>query len=115
MEDTDFEVVIHQDAIDDLMRSYTFVQKHAPNTVAKWLKRLQMHVKTLSRNPQRCPIARESKRVFLEVRELHFGRRPNVFRILFNIDEKTVRVLKIVRAQRRSPSWRSIEASFWNE
>ena len=49
------------------------------------------------------------------VRELHFGRRPNVFRILFTIDEMTVRVLKIVRAQRRSPSWRSIEDSFWNE
>ena len=115
MEDPEFEVVVHQDAIDDLMLTYAFVEKHAPNTVAKWLERLQAHVKTLSRNPQRCPIARESKRVFLEVRELHFGRRPNVFRILFTIDEMTVRVLKIVRAQRRSPNWRSIEDSFWNE
>lgn len=112
MDDSEFEVVVYQDAIDDLMLSYTFVQKNAPNTVANWLERLQIHVKTLSRNPQRCPIARESKRVFLEVRELHFGRRPNVFRILFTIDQKTVRVLKIVRAQRR---WRSIEGSFWNE
>ena len=115
MEDSEFEVVVHQDAVDDLMRNYTFVQKHAPNTLAKWLKPLQIHVKTLSRNPQRCPIARESKRVFLEVRELHFGRRPNVFRILFAIDKATVRVLKIVRAQRRSPSWRSIESSFWED
>ena len=115
MEGDEFEVVVHRDAIDDLMRSYKFVQNYAPKTVAKWLDRLQLHVKTLSRSPERCPIARESKRVFLEVRELHFGRRPNVFRILFTIDGATVRVLKIVRAQRRSPSWRSIEESYWNE
>jgi hypothetical protein len=60
MEDSDFEVVVHQDAIDDLMQSYKFVQKYAPNTVRKWLERLQIHVKTLSRNPRRCPIARAS-------------------------------------------------------
>ena len=109
-----YEVVIHQDAINDLRKAYKFVSQRAPKTVAKWYQRLE-HVKTLEHNPQRCPIARESKRVFLEVRELHFGRRPNVFRILFAIDKATVRVLKIVRAQRRSPSWRSIESSFWED
>ena len=113
--DAAFTVVIHQDAVDDLRKAYTFVRKNAPTTVAKWYERLEKHVKTLEHNPERCPIARESKRVFLEVRELHFGRRPNVFRILFTIDDHTVRVLKIFRAQRRSPSWKSIEASFWNE
>ena len=110
-----FTVVIHQDAVDDLRTAYRFVRKNAPKTVAKWYERLEKHVKTLERNPERCPIARESKRVFIEVRELHFGRRPNVFRILFTIDNSAVRVLKIVRAQRRSPSWRNIEDSFWNE
>jgi hypothetical protein len=51
MEESDFEVVVHQDAIDDLLRNYKFVQKYAPSTVAKWLARLQIHVKTLSSNP----------------------------------------------------------------
>jgi hypothetical protein len=59
-----------KDASDDLMRSYTFVQKHAPNTVAKWLGRLQIHVKTLSRNPQRCPIARASLPLLLSYHNL---------------------------------------------
>lgn len=34
MDDSEFDVAVHQDAIDDLMRSYTFVQKHTPNSVA---------------------------------------------------------------------------------
>ena len=110
-----FDVVIHSHAVEDMRRAYKFVFKNAPNTVTKWFDRLQSHIQTLSYQPQRCPIARESKRVSIEVRELHFGRRPNVFRILFTIDEATVRILKIVRAQRRSPTWRSIESSFWSE
>ena len=78
-------------------------------------ERFVEQLKSLDRTPQRCPIARESKRVFLEVRELHFGRRPNVFRVLFTIDSDAVRILRIVRAQRRSPSWRTIEESYFQE
>jgi hypothetical protein len=35
------------------------------------------------------------------VRELLFGKRPHVFRVLYLIDGEIVRVLRIVRAQRR--------------
>jgi hypothetical protein len=35
------------------------------------------------------------------LRELHFGKRPNVFRVVFTIDGNTVRILRIRRAQRR--------------
>ena len=110
-----YDLVVHSDALEDLRRAYTFVRRHAPQTVDRWFERLFVSTKTLESNPQRCPIARESARVAIEIREFHFGRRPNLFRILFTIDDNKVRILKIVRAQRRSPSWRSIEASYWNE
>ncbi len=37
----------------------------------------------------------------VELREILFGRRPNVYRVIFLIDGDTVRVLRIRRAQRR--------------
>lgn len=109
------EVIIHQHAIADLEQSYRFVWTNGGEQASLWFERFVEQLKSLDRTPERCPVARESKRVFFEVRELHFGRRPNVFRVLFTIDGDAVRILRIVRAQRRSPSWRSVEKSFFRE
>ncbi len=79
------------------------------------VRRFVLHLKSLDHAPQRCPVARESSRVSFEVRELLFGRKPSVFRILFTIEDKFVRILRIVRAQQRSPSRRTIEDSFIDE
>lgn len=109
------KVIIHRHAMADLEQYYRFVWKNGGDQASAWYERFVEQLKSIDRTPERCPIARESKRVFLEVRELHFGRRPNVFRVLFTIDGNTVRILRIVRAQRRSPSWRSIEGSYFQE
>jgi len=109
------QVVIHTDAINDLRKYYQRAYDDAPAQSTAWYQRLLKTMKSPERLPDRCPIARESSRVFLKIRELLFGRRPYVFRILFTIDGDVVRVLRIVRAQRRSPSWRSIEQSYFDE
>ena len=99
----------------DLEQYYRFAWKNGGDQASAWYERFVDRLKSLDRNPERCPIARESKRVVLEVRELHFGRKPNVFRVLFTIDGATVRILRIVRTQRRNPSWRTIEQSYFQE
>ena len=43
-----------------------------------------------------CPRARK---VDVELREILFGKTPNVYRVIFMIDGDTVRVLRIRRAQ----------------
>ncbi|MFO7906788.1 MAG: type II toxin-antitoxin system RelE/ParE family toxin [Planctomycetota bacterium] len=75
--------------------------KHAPQTAARWLDRFQATINTLSAQPERCSHAKENSKVHVELRELHFGRRPNVFRVIFTVEGQTVRVLRIRRAQRR--------------
>lgn len=109
------KVIIHTDAIGDLRRYYRRVYADSPDQSTQWYRRLLVTAKSLERLPDRCPVSRESARVFFEVRELLFGRKPYVFRILFTIDGETVRILRIVRAQKRSPSWRSIEDSYFRE
>jgi hypothetical protein len=50
--------------------------------------------------PTRCPSAPESKRLRRDIRQLLYGKRPGVYRIIFRIEEKAkggplVRVLHI--------------------
>lgn len=62
---------------------------------------LQNAIESLNQNPRRCPVAHENDKVVEELRELLFGKRPNVFRIVFAMDGDTVRVLRFLRGQRR--------------
>jgi plasmid stabilization system protein ParE len=102
-------VIIQRLAEDDLEEYYLWAAQHAPETAARWLKRFQAELQTLADNPQRCALAPENGKVTREIRQLLFGRRPNVFRAVFTIDGETVRVLRIRRASRRFLTKRELE------
>ena len=104
-----YHIVLQRLAVEDLDDATAWAAQHAPATVARWLERFHLALRTLDSNPQRCPLAREDSKVEIELRELHFGKRPNVFRIIFTIDESTVRILRIRRSQRRWLTRRQIE------
>jgi plasmid stabilization system protein ParE len=97
-----YRVVVQQLALEDLDEAYRWAVQHAPDTAARWLNRFEFELSTLSSNPQRCSLAPENGKVRREIRQLLFGRRPNVYRAVFTIDGDTVRVLRIRRAARRA-------------
>lgn len=107
-----YHVLLQRLARADLAESYAHAARRAPLTADRWLDRFQRALGTLGHNPQRCPFARENGKVELELREFHFGKRPNVFRVIFTIDGPLVRVLRIRRAQRRLLTRRQIEDAF---
>jgi plasmid stabilization system protein ParE len=96
-----YHVVLQQLSNRDLDEATAWTLQYAPETAVRWLERFHAALKTLGRHPQRCALARVNGKVPFELRELHFGRRGNVFRAIFTIDADTVRVLRIRRAQRR--------------
>lgn len=102
-------VVLQRLAARDLDEAYRWAASNAPEAAARWLTRFENALSTLSHNPERCPFARENSKVDLEVREFLFGRRPHVFRVIFTIEADTVRVLRILRAQRRFLTRKQIE------
>jgi mRNA-degrading endonuclease RelE of RelBE toxin-antitoxin system len=57
----------------------------------------------LDRLPYRCPLAREAKKAKRKIRCLLFGKRRNVYRILYEVDEakRAVWVLHIRHGARR--------------
>jgi len=58
-------------------------------------------IASLSSLPERCPLAPENARFPFEVRQLLYGRKPHVYRILFTIEGDAVKILHIRHARRR--------------
>ena len=85
------------DAILDWLLS-----QHAGDAGMRWFVALQNAIASLAEFPKRCPLAPESAVFPIEVRHLLYGHKPQVYRILFTIEEKTVYVLHI-RHGRRQP------------
>lgn len=99
---------MHRLAALDLDRAYLAVAKRAPLTTAAWVARFERAIMTLEHHPERCSLALESRKSTRSLRELHFGKKPNVFRAVFAIDDRSVRILRILRAQRRPLTRREI-------
>lgn len=108
----EYEVVLHSKAQADLDDAYLNAARHAPQTASRWVDRFEQALTTLSQNPERCPLAAESRFTSEDVHEFHYGRRPNVFRVLFWIDGFRVRILRIRRAARRSLTSGEIREAF---
>lgn len=108
-------IIIHRFALSDLDDAYQFAARHAPTAATAWLTRFEAALRTLETNPDRCPTAHESRRTGRDLREFLFGRRPNIFRVIFLIEDDSVRVLRIRRSARRYLSNREIEESLEDE
>ena len=78
------------------------ISQHAAETGARWFSALDDAIAYLATFPDRCSLAPESVRFPYEVRQLLYGRKPHLYRILFTIDRETVKILHI-RHGRRKP------------
>ena len=77
------------------------LSQQAGDTGLRWFQKLKEAVATLSELPQRCPLAPENKEFPFEVRQLLYGRKPHVYRVLFTIEGDTVVILHIRHGRRR--------------
>jgi plasmid stabilization system protein ParE len=104
-----YRVVLQQLAVQDLDDAFAWTAARAPTTAARWLEHFQDALRRLNTNPQLWPHAREQRKVDVELREMLYGKRPNVYRVVFMIDGDIVRVLRIRRAQRRMLTRKQID------
>ncbi|MGO9257290.1 MAG: type II toxin-antitoxin system RelE/ParE family toxin [Bryobacteraceae bacterium] len=78
------------------------LSQHAGEAGLQWFLRLQAAIASLADFPKRCALAPENASVPFEMRQLLYGRKPHVYRILFTIQGDVVYVLRI-RHGRRQP------------
>jgi plasmid stabilization system protein ParE len=88
-------------ALNDADEAYQWLHRQSPQAAVRWLNGLEETIQTLSNNPQRCSLAPESDEMKEEIRQLLYGKRRNVYRILFRIRGDLVTVLYIRHAARR--------------
>ncbi len=79
--------------VDDVLA--WLCQQGAIAAARRWYEGLLAAVGSLERQPERCPLAPEAEELGIELRELLFGRRRGVYRILFIVEQRTVNILHI--------------------
>jgi plasmid stabilization system protein ParE len=99
-----YRVMVEPRAEADLERAYLYAARHAPEAAARWYNRFYEALQSLATFPDRCSIAPESAAVGIEIRQLLYGRKPNVWRALFTIEEHVVKVLHIRRGSMQDAS-----------
>lgn len=98
-----FRVELSDRAQADITAIYEWLRsQRAGDAGERWFTALRETIASLSTLPSRCPVAPESRASPIEVRQLLYGRKPHVYRILFVIVDDLVQVLHI-RHGRRAP------------
>ena len=86
-----YQVVIDEEAEQELKEAAHWIARHAPETAALWYFDIVNAIQSLQDSPARCPLAPESRTFGDEIRQLIFGN----YRVLFLIDDEIVRVLRV--------------------
>lgn len=89
-----YRVIITPEAETDLRIAYRYIRNRAPRAARDWIRRARHHVKTLTRHPERCPLAPESASFNEPIRELFFGSgNRGTYRFLFVVLGEFVYIL----------------------
>jgi toxin ParE1/3/4 len=82
-----------------------YVEKDAAESQAasRWYNGLEEAVSALAVYPHRCPAAPEARKLRRELRHLLYGKKPHVYRVIYEVDERrqTVWVLTVRHGARR--------------
>jgi plasmid stabilization system protein ParE len=102
-----YRVDISPAALQDAENAYLWLYEQSPERAALWYKGLLEKVFSLEELPARCPLAPESKDVGFKIRQLLYGRKNLLYRILFTVgydektDEEIVRIYRIRHTAQR--------------
>jgi len=99
-----FRVILQPRAQAQLEAQYQHIAQQKPETAPRWFRRFVAAPEGLSKFPERCAIAPESKLAGREVRQLLFGKRGGVRRAHFVNEDDVVRILCIRHSARADAS-----------
>ncbi len=91
-----YQIIIQPEAHEEIEAAYRRLLRLAPTRAVAWYNGLQQTINSLQTLPGRCPLAPENEYFAEEIRQLLYGRRGGVYRILFTIvDDISVHVLHV--------------------
>jgi plasmid stabilization system protein ParE len=97
-----FRINLSRHAVEDRERAFEwYAANYSDEYAARWVIGITAAIKTLSKNPQRCPKALENDRFPFDLYELLYGTRKNKHRVLFTIRNDVVFVVRIRHSAQR--------------
>jgi plasmid stabilization system protein ParE len=91
-----FDVVVVATAQRDFETIVSWIAARSPRGAARWVAQFERTIDSLSNNPHRFALAPEAEMAGRDVRQILFKTRSGrTYRALFDIAERTVRVLRI--------------------
>src|SRR5256885_221869 len=85
-------------AMADIRAAVAWRGRRRLSVGARWHAGVLAAIRTLTSNPDRCPLADESADLGVDLRQLLHGRRRDVYRVLFTVEGETVNVLRVRHA-----------------
>lgn len=82
-----FRVIFTPRARADAVQAFRYIAERSPGAAARWYSGLEKAVAKLATMPERHPLAiEESERLGTPIRQMLYGKRRGIFRILFSIE-----------------------------
>ena len=94
-------VVVSHQAEEQIDAALSWIAENSGDLAARWYEQLMAVLAGLGQHPQKYAIAAEEELQYHEVREMLFGRRKNVYRVLYRVESDTVRILAIIHGRRK--------------
>jgi plasmid stabilization system protein ParE len=83
----------------DLIHLFERINAAESMMAARWFNGLEAAIYRLESLPRRCPMALESKKA--KIRQLPYGKKPHIYRLLYEIDEER-RVVTVLTIRHRA-------------
>jgi plasmid stabilization system protein ParE len=97
-----YQVQITARAERDSEEILSYLEQHSRNGAARWHSGLTKATRSLEEQPERYGLAPEAADLGIDLRQVLFGNRRGIYRVLFTVEGSTVNVLHIRHASRRS-------------
>jgi plasmid stabilization system protein ParE len=96
-----YRIEIQPRAQADTAESFRWLYERAPAAAVRWRDGLLKAIDVLKKNPERHPVSgEESERFGMAIRQMLYGRRCGIYRVLFTVEGETISVLAIRRSAR---------------
>ena len=96
-----YRVITQPDAEAEAEEAFLWLYEQSPEAALGWYQGLREAIQSLAEHPHRCPAAPEAEGLSETVRQLLYGKRRGIYRILFLIREQTVHVISIRHGARQ--------------
>lgn len=96
----EYRLEIAPRALREIEEAHDWIAQHSARSAERWQRGLWQKIDSLSTLPERCGLADEEGLAARGIRQLLYGKRRNVYRILFTVIEDVVRVLSVWHSAR---------------